>query len=344
MFQSAQESYHREVAVAEEATVLPAEELERRRREEFRAAHPYRYASGGIIRGSGGPHSDRIPLLASSGEYIINAEAANKIGLPVLGMLNQGNLPRFANGGDSLGRSAQISVDTDGIAEAIKTAVIEALGESSVVLDTSELETAVSRAFSRIDLPKLEVDVTDVRVPVEVPTGLSIPVDVAGAQVPVVVPQGLSVPVETTAGAGAAGGLGADIRDILPRLEAVEGRAQAALDVSTEAQGKVEETLAQVDNTSDQILGQAYNAAQELISGVEVSTDIKLGQQEQTLLNKLEFELNDRFDKDTTATDVEASLKREVAELNNQLTELTQGLQEAVRLATSAFSLARSTR
>ena len=57
------------------------------------------FASGGAIRGPGSGTSDSIPARLSNGEYVINAKAAKKWGLPLLNALNAGRLPAFAAGG-----------------------------------------------------------------------------------------------------------------------------------------------------------------------------------------------------------------------------------------------------
>jgi hypothetical protein len=57
-------------------------------------------ASGGQVQGPGGPKDDRVPILASNGEYVIKADAAKKLGSPLLDYLNEhGSLPRFQDGG-----------------------------------------------------------------------------------------------------------------------------------------------------------------------------------------------------------------------------------------------------
>lgn len=56
-------------------------------------------ASGGYIRGPGGPTSDAIPAMLSNGEFVIRAAAAKKLGLGYLNMLNAGQLRGFASGG-----------------------------------------------------------------------------------------------------------------------------------------------------------------------------------------------------------------------------------------------------
>lgn len=57
------------------------------------------FASGGIIRGPGSGTSDSIPARLSNGEYVLNAQAVKKWGLPLLNALNEGRMPAFASGG-----------------------------------------------------------------------------------------------------------------------------------------------------------------------------------------------------------------------------------------------------
>jgi hypothetical protein len=50
------------------------------------------YATGGIVRGPGGPVSDTVPALLSPGEYVVNARAVGMPGVyPILEMLNRMN-------------------------------------------------------------------------------------------------------------------------------------------------------------------------------------------------------------------------------------------------------------
>lgn len=64
---------------------------------------PAGYATGGYIRGPGTGTSDSILMYGSNGEYMINAAAVRKLGVPFLNMINQGivppSIPRFAEGG-----------------------------------------------------------------------------------------------------------------------------------------------------------------------------------------------------------------------------------------------------
>lgn len=57
-----------------------------------------RLASGGHVRGPGGPRSDSIPAMLSNGEYVINAAAAKKFG-PLLDAINGGRGLALAGGG-----------------------------------------------------------------------------------------------------------------------------------------------------------------------------------------------------------------------------------------------------
>lgn len=55
-----------------------------------------RLAGGGKVRGSGGPRDDRVPILASNGEYMVNARSTRE-NLPLLEAINSGR--KFADGG-----------------------------------------------------------------------------------------------------------------------------------------------------------------------------------------------------------------------------------------------------
>ena len=59
-------------------------------------------ASGGPVFGAGTGTSDSIPAMLSNGEYVINAKAVRRIGLPLLNALNNGYASGgFIGGGDS---------------------------------------------------------------------------------------------------------------------------------------------------------------------------------------------------------------------------------------------------
>ena len=51
-----------------------------------------RFATGGHVRGPGGPKDDKIPALLSDGEYVVNAAAVKKIGVQNMHALNSGHV------------------------------------------------------------------------------------------------------------------------------------------------------------------------------------------------------------------------------------------------------------
>lgn len=68
------------------------------------------FADGGEIKGPGTGRSDSIMAAVSNGEFIVNANSAQK-NLPLLHLINNdkmpGNMPKFANGGEVGGTSAR---------------------------------------------------------------------------------------------------------------------------------------------------------------------------------------------------------------------------------------------
>ena len=58
------------------------------------------YATGGWVRGPGGPTEDKIPAMLSDGEYVIRARAVKSLGLGTLETMNRwGKVPGHYNGG-----------------------------------------------------------------------------------------------------------------------------------------------------------------------------------------------------------------------------------------------------
>ena len=70
------------------------EEKNRRQIEEL--TRPPKKKDGGLLNGPGGSRDDRIPLLASNGEYIINANAVQEYGVPFFDYINA---KKYADGG-----------------------------------------------------------------------------------------------------------------------------------------------------------------------------------------------------------------------------------------------------
>ena len=52
------------------------------------APYPLRFATGGHVQGPGGPTEDKIPALLSDGEYVMTADAVNRLGVKNLNALN----------------------------------------------------------------------------------------------------------------------------------------------------------------------------------------------------------------------------------------------------------------
>lgn len=57
------------------------------------------FATGGSVSGSGTGTSDSIPAMLSNGEYVMNAKAVHRLGVPFLNGLNTGRLAGLADGG-----------------------------------------------------------------------------------------------------------------------------------------------------------------------------------------------------------------------------------------------------
>lgn len=57
------------------------------------------FATGGSVDGPGTGTSDSIPAMLSNGEYVLNARAVDRLGVPFLNGLNTGRLRGFASGG-----------------------------------------------------------------------------------------------------------------------------------------------------------------------------------------------------------------------------------------------------
>lgn len=57
------------------------------------------FASGGSVAGPGTGTSDSVPAMLYNGEYVLNAQAVDRLGVPFLNGLNTGRLRGFASGG-----------------------------------------------------------------------------------------------------------------------------------------------------------------------------------------------------------------------------------------------------
>jgi TP901 family phage tail tape measure protein len=96
-------------------------------------------ATGGMVRGPGGPRDDAIPALLSNGEFVVNAAAARRN----VGLLREINAQRFATGG-VVPRTA-----FSGVAQAGKdAATYQRTVERAVISIAGRLATSVARAVS----------------------------------------------------------------------------------------------------------------------------------------------------------------------------------------------------
>ena len=126
-------------------------------------------ASGGHISGPGGPTSDIIPILASNGEYVINAKAAQSLGLSRLEYLNNhGKLPKFAEGGLVGSKGAtnqQVEIDPSIIAKAIEEAFSSAGQKFSDTVSKIEIPFKVPENLDLTIKPPESTDFLTLKAP-----------------------------------------------------------------------------------------------------------------------------------------------------------------------------------
>lgn len=81
-------------------TIIKEASEARRREKEKRGGATGSFESGGRIVGPGGPKEDRVPIMSSSGEYVVKTGAAKQIGYGLLDYMNAtGRLPGLQGGG-----------------------------------------------------------------------------------------------------------------------------------------------------------------------------------------------------------------------------------------------------
>ena len=73
------------------------------------------YATGGTVWGPGTSTSDSIPAMLSRGEYVMNAAAVRRLGVPYLDMLNTGQMAGFASGGPVMADTAIPAMGKSGV-------------------------------------------------------------------------------------------------------------------------------------------------------------------------------------------------------------------------------------
>lgn len=100
------------------------------------------YASGGRVRGPGGPRDDKVLMWGSNGEFMMNASATQKF-LPILEAMNAGRLPEFSNGG-KIGIPAPMTPRASIPVPVIPSAAQLVAGSSST--DNSQTDNSVNSA------------------------------------------------------------------------------------------------------------------------------------------------------------------------------------------------------
>lgn len=278
-------------------------------------------AAGGKITGPGGPHGDRVPVLTSAGEYVLNAAAVNRLGLPVVDLMNRtGRLPKFAEGGSvdgAGGGGLSISVDTAAITVAVAEGIKAGLqGESlSVDVDTAAqaIAEAVAAAMRAIELPKLEVNTDNVKVGVDIPAG------------------GIKLDMTGLSGAGQA--LGADV---LTRLEVVEGSVAGVREDASAALDRLDALGASgIDGVVEKmsVLEQTVNPLADSVRLL----DSKLETTQQSVLDRVREQafsvVNEELNNYRRESNPDAELARLKAVTDARLSEIIGRLNNAEALA-----------
>lgn len=91
-------------------------------------------ATGGSVAGPGTGTSDSIPAMLSNGEYVLNAQAVDRLGVPFLNGLNTGRFKGFASGG-LVGSSGAYNRATSGASSSSSTS-------NSITLNVSALDAS----------------------------------------------------------------------------------------------------------------------------------------------------------------------------------------------------------
>jgi len=96
-------------------------------------------AAGGPVTGRGGPTSDSIPAMLSNGEYVINAAAVRKLGLPNLNALNSGEVPTgMAGGGLVAPIPYESGTSRSGGGSQVNIEIVDMRGSQSAPIETQE--------------------------------------------------------------------------------------------------------------------------------------------------------------------------------------------------------------
>jgi hypothetical protein len=103
------------------------------------------FADGGRIYGPGGPREDRVPIMVSPGEWVINAKAVSQLGDGVMQSINAGVLPAmkaFRNGG---GVARTPSVPARGFANGGMVSPASASGSGDITIINNSSQPVQAR-------------------------------------------------------------------------------------------------------------------------------------------------------------------------------------------------------
>lgn len=287
---------------------------------------------GGEVSGPGGPKEDRVPILASNGEFVLNSESVKKLGLSAVEFMNKtGKLPsnvqKFQDGGlvgssqSSGPGSVDINFDVEEISSAVQkgiaTGLREATAESPLQVDAEQAASAITSALQ--DALSEPIELT-----VDAPT--SIPLDA---------PE--SIPLDTS-GLDSLGGnaLGADVRN---RLESVEGSVFSLREDTNQVLDQVEglEDLNVAVIRED--INDVRNTVEPLVQRVG-KLETTVSTQKQEILDEAFFLINEQLNNLDVGSALEGKVERKVAEINTELERIDNDVSSAIRVADQALSKA----
>jgi hypothetical protein len=107
-----------------------------------RTAAPAKKQSGGVVHGSPGP--DQVPAMLTAGEYVMNKDAVNRIGV---GNLNAMNRKKFADGGPVETRHAALSTSTSSSSPPAAPGATDSSSTASSAGGQGDLFGGISKAF-----------------------------------------------------------------------------------------------------------------------------------------------------------------------------------------------------
>lgn len=299
------------------------------------------FASGGKIRGFGGPRQDNIPILASNGEFMINAGSAKRLGLASLEFMNKtGQIPsgvqRFQDGGvvgipsGGGATSVNIEVDADLIAGTISAAVAEALQgviSEGLSINGDEAAISISNAIGNA-IGGIQIDVT---------APASIPLDTSG------IPASITLDTAGLDLSSLGGNLGAAVRDLTPRVEAIEGSVASLQEDQTDIKTQATRDF-DISSEETSSLGTVVTEfRQELSDRIDTVNETITGQPAQ-IIDEVNFIINEQLSNLDVRPILEAQLARLKADTNIELTRITSNVSEAIRTANQALSLANRVR